>query len=107
VSDYGRVIEWNECLIRAIAEFDLGQFTYSPYEFIAAGRGVTTLPSLGAHKSRRENVLAPAKQGAEEPNLFGRRPGCWYFSRLWQLYVDFRLNVERGKLGSEGGQTMA
>jgi hypothetical protein len=74
--DYGRVVERNECLVQAIAAFDLRQFTYAPNELVAARGGVPTLPCSRAHKSGREDVLAPAKQGAEEPNLFGRRAGC-------------------------------
>jgi hypothetical protein len=107
MADYGRVVERNECLVQAVAAFDLRQFTYAPNELVAARGGVSTSPCSRAHKSGREDVLAPAKQGAEESNLFGRRPGCWYFSGPWQLYVDFRLNVECGKFGSQGGKSVA
>src|SRR5437016_905813 len=107
MADYSRVIERNECLVRAIATLDLGKLTNATDELVAARGGVPTFPSLRAHKSRREDVLTPAKQGAVESNLFGRRLGSQYFSRLGQLYVDFRLNVERGKLGSKGKKSVA
>jgi hypothetical protein len=59
------------------------------------------LPGLVAHEPDREDVIAPAKQGAEQCHLLG---GCPWNRRIdgeRNAQANLRLGTERSQLGLE------
>jgi hypothetical protein len=95
-------VERDECLIRAVAALDLGQFAHTPDEFVSAGWGVSAFPSLSTLESSWKDFLTPAKQRAKQPHLVGWCPGNRCFEGKGHTDVDFCFGVERGQLCSKG-----
>jgi hypothetical protein len=60
-----------------------------------------------AHESSREDVLTPAKQGAEQPYLVGRCPGNRRLDGTGRTNVDLWLGIERSQFCSKGGEAVA
>ncbi len=68
--------------------------------FRARGGGrVPGLPGLLAHEPRRKDILAPAKQRAEQLHLLGGRPRRRYVDGKRQPNAALRLGAERSQLG--------
>jgi hypothetical protein len=106
VADHRGIVEQGERLIRAVAAPNLGQLTHAADELVSACWGVAALPGLRAHESSRKDVLTPAKEGAEQPYLVGRRPGIRHLDGTGRTYVDLWLGIGRSYLCSKGGEAM-
>jgi hypothetical protein len=104
VTDDRGGVERDECLIRAVAALDLGQFAHALDEFVSAGWGVSALPSLSTLESSRKDFLTPAKQRPKQPHLVGWCTGNRSFEGKGHTHVDFRFGVERSQLCSKGSE---
>lgn len=69
--DDGGIIERRERLARAVAALHPRQLAHAFHELVGTRRRVARLARLFADEPRREDVVTPAKQRAEELHLLG------------------------------------
>lgn len=62
--------DWQETPIRTFCALDAWLFADTPHPLVGAGRSVSGLACLPALKASRVDVLTPAKERAEQRDLF-------------------------------------